>query len=197
MELDDLKQAWKNTPEENNLNTNIMEMIQHKSYGPVAALKRVYKKQILFLAAIPFILVLTNLPDLHSAFTSIMFWSYVAFCVGMILFARYNYRVATKMEEMDILVKDHLEQYISVLEKRAKLELIVLRCVMLYFITLAEVVPYLQHFRSLDGWHSLPAAVRFGAYAGLLLLQYVTNRRMKEMNVGRHLRYLKQLLGEM
>ena len=41
MELDDLKQAWKqNKSIIKPKNTDIMNLIQHKTYGPVAALKK-------------------------------------------------------------------------------------------------------------------------------------------------------------
>ena len=72
-----------------------------------------------------------------------------------------------------------------------------MRVVLLFFIVLVEVVPYLQHYRMLDKWHSLPAAVRIGAYALLLLLQYFINKKVKQHKVGRHLDYLKELLTQM
>jgi hypothetical protein len=174
-----------------------MELIQHKSYGPVAALKRVFRKQITVMALIPLLLLLTNLENVYNVVSSVMFWSYVAFCIGVIVFAYYNYRIAGKMEIMDGMVKTNLEQQINLLEKRMNWEIIGLRCILLFFITLTEVVPYLQHYRMLDKWHSLSPVVRISAYTGLLLLQYFLNRRIKERKVGRHIRYLKELVKEM
>ncbi|HYD20288.1 MAG TPA: hypothetical protein VEB40_02345 [Flavipsychrobacter sp.] len=197
MELDDLKRAWKEAPVKNNLNTDIMNIIQHKSYGPVAALKKVFRKQMVAMSIIPLVLILTNLSDLRAVFTSVMFWTYVAFCIGIIAFARYNYRIACKMERMDGVVKDNLQQQVQVLEKRAKTEIMLLRYVLLFFIALTEILPYFQDYRMLRLWHSMPVLLRFGSYAGLLLLQYFMNRRLKERRVGVHLRYLKSLVGEM
>src|SRR5450432_3076624 len=105
MELDDLKQTWKHLPIKNNINTDIMELIQHKSHGPVAAMKRVFKKQITVMAILPLVLIATNLNDVRIVFTSVMFWCYVAFCIGIIVFAYYNYRIVTKMENMDGMVR--------------------------------------------------------------------------------------------
>jgi hypothetical protein len=197
MELDELKNAWQQSPIKNKINTDIMELIHHKSYGPIAALKAVFRKQIIFMAIIPFVLVLTNIQDVHVVFTSIMFWSYVAFCIGIIAFAYYNYRIASKMEMQDGLVKSNLEQQIHLLEHRASLEIIMLRCALLFFVALTEIVPYIQHYRTLYLWHSFPFAVRFGAYTALFLLQYFMNRRLKERRIGRHLDYLKKLVSEM
>ena len=71
------------------------------------------------------------------------------------------------------------------------------RLVFLFFVLLLEVVPYFQHYRMLDKWHSLSLPLRIGAYAGFFLLQYILNRRLKEHRVGRHIAYLKELVGQM
>jgi len=197
MELDDLKNTWQQTPVTKNNNTDIMEIIQQKSYGPIAALKRTYRKQIVLMFLIPLMLVAVNSQDIHGVLTSILFWSYVAFCIGVIVFAYRNYHIVSKMDSMDALVKTKLEQQIRLLEKRANWQMMGVRGVLIFFIFLLEVLPYVQHYRMLDKWHSLPVAVRFGAYAGLLLLQYFMNKKIKQRKVGRHLTYLKELVKEM
>jgi hypothetical protein len=196
MELDDLKETWNQIPVKSNKHIDIMEMIQHKSYGPVAAMKRVFKKQMTVMAIIPLLLVATNLNNPGIVFSSIMFWCYVVFCISVIVFSYYNYRLVRKMENMDRIVKANLEQQIQLLERRKKLELIGMRGVLVFFIILAEVVPYLQHYRMLDLWHSLPPVVRISAYALLLCLQYFTNRMISQRNIGVPLARLKQLMNE-
>lgn len=196
MELEDLKNTWQQTPVKK-INTDIMEIIQHKSYGPVAALKRTFRKQMVLMFLIPLMLLATNLNDIQGVLTSILFWSYVAFCICIIVFAYYNYRIVRKMERMDTMVKTNLEQQIQLLEKRASWEVAGMRGVLLFFVVLVEVVPYLQHYRMLDKWHSLPVAIRFGAYAVLLALQFFLNKKIKQRKVGRHLAYLKELVKEM
>jgi len=197
MELDDLKKTWQQTPITKNKNLDIMEIIQQKSYGPLAALKRTFRKQMLFMLFIPFVLVATNSQDIHGVLTSILFWSYVAFCIGVIAFAYYNYRIVSNISNMNVVVKTNLEQQICLLEKRVDWEIIGLRGAMLFFIVLVEVVPYVQHYRMLEKWHSLPVLARFGAYAALLLLQYAVTKKIKQRRVGRHLDYLKTLVQEM
>src|SRR5688572_10619967 len=120
MELDELKQTW--MQEDNNQkkqNNNIMQLIQHRSFGPVAALKKAFIKQIIFMSIIPFVLIATNADDPGKVFTSIMFWSYVAFCIGVILLAWFNYRTASQMV-MDDMVKTNLEKELSKLETRLR-----------------------------------------------------------------------------
>jgi hypothetical protein len=197
MELDELKQTWKQTGLKNTINTDIMEMIHYKSQGPVAAMKKVFKKQMTAMAFIPLILLVTNLNNILTVFGSALFWSYVAFCIGTVVFAWYNYRIVRKMEVMDSMVRTNLEQQINLLEKRKKWELAGMRGVLLFFIALTEIVPYFQHYRMLDYWHSLSPVIRIGTYAVLLVLQYIFNRRISERNLGRHLAYLKTLVKEM
>lgn len=197
MELDDLKQSWKQTSVKNNINTDIMELIHYKSQGPVAAMKKVFKKQMTVMAFIPLIILATNLNNIPVVLNSVLFWSYVAFCIGVVAFAGHNYRIVRKMEVMDNMVRANLEQQINLLEKRKKWELMGMRGVLLFFMALTELVPYFQHYRLLDYWHALSPVIRFGTYAALLGLQYVINRRVSERNVGRHLAYLKTLVSEL
>jgi len=195
MELDDLKETWKKTNLKKT-NTDIMEIIQHKSYGPVSALKREFIKQIRLMIILPIVLILTNLQNVDAVLTSIMFWSYVAICIGVILFSYFNYRTVSKMS-MDGMVRSNLEQQIGLVEKRLKWKQNGLRIALVYLILLAEVIPYFQHYRMLDKWHSLAPLIRFGTYAGFLVLQYFVSRAVCQMRFGSHLAYLKNLVKEM
>ena len=198
MELDDLKQTWKQTDSKHqSLNKNIMEMIQHKSYGPVAALKRSYKKQIIMMALMPFVLLFTNMDDPGAALTSIMYWSYVALCMGVIVFSFNGYQIADRMQNMDGMVKQNLEQQISLLETTLKWKMIGIRIALLIFILLTEIVPHFQHYRMLDKWHSLSPFIRFGAYGLLFFLQYMLNPIVAERKFGRHLAHLRGMMKEM
>jgi hypothetical protein len=197
MELDDLKQSWKETPIPTPVNKNIMEMIQHKSYGPVAALKRGFRKQMIIMALMPFILLLTNASDISKPLTSVLYWSYVAVAIGVIIVAYYNYRIADKMQDMNGMVKANLEQQVSVLQTRLRWKIIGLRIVFIFFIVLLEVLPYIQHYRMLEKWHSLPLFARFAVYLGFLLLQYFISPLIIQRKFGRHLNYLQSLVKEM
>jgi hypothetical protein len=197
MELEELKQTWKQTTIKKNKNTDIMDMMKQKSYGPIAALKREFRKQIIVMAMLPLFLLFTTIDDISQIFNNILFWSYVAFCAGMVVFGSANYRIVKKMEPMDEMVKYNLEQQIGLLETRLKWKLIALRGVLLFFVILVEVVPYFQHYRMLDKWHSLSPLVRFGSYATLFVLQYFLSRMVSERKFGGHIKYLKALMNEM
>src|SRR5436189_3371828 len=120
MELDDLKQTWKETNIKKNKNTDIMNLMKHKSYGPIAALKREFRKQIVVMALLPLFLLFTTVNDISQVFTNVLFWTYVAFCLGMIVFASVNYHIVEKMGRMDGMVRSNLEQQIELLETRLR-----------------------------------------------------------------------------
>src|SRR5215217_7304832 len=105
MELDELKKIWTETSVENKSTTNIMELIQQKNYGPLASLKRTYRKQIIVMSLLPLLLLVTNINNIERALTSILFWSYVIFCIGVILFALYNYKIVRSMQSMHTVVR--------------------------------------------------------------------------------------------
>ena len=134
MELEDLKQTWEKTIIKKNKNTDIMDIMKHKSYGPIAALKREFRKQIIVMALLPLFLLITTIDDISKIYTNVLFWSYVAFCSGMIIFASMNYRIVEKMGRMDGKVLSNLEQQIDLLETRLRWKLIGLRVILLFFI---------------------------------------------------------------
>jgi hypothetical protein len=197
MELDDLKQTWKETNTKTNINTDIMDIMKHKSYGPIAGLKKEFRKQIVLMVLLPLFLLFTTVDDMSRIFSNVLFWSYTLFCVGMVIFASANYHIVEKMGTMDGRVRSNLEQQIDLLETRLKWKLIGLRIALVFFIILVEIVPYFQHYRMLDKWHSLSPFTRFASYAAILALQYFVSRIVNERKFGGHIKYLKTLVKEM
>jgi hypothetical protein len=197
MELDELKNIWKGTQPKESSNLKIMELIQNKNAGPLASLRRSFKKQIILMSVMPFLLMMSNFSNIDKILTSVLFWSYVVFCIGVAIFARINYNIVGKMQGQDTMVKTNLQQQITLLERRTKYELIGFRCALLYFIVLLEVLPYFQHFRMLDKWNSLHIFIRFGTYLAIAVFQYFMTTKVRHRKVGRHLENLKQLASQM
>ena len=198
MELDELKNQWIQADTiQKTKNQNIMEIIQNKSYGPVAELKKSFKKQMIGMAIVPILFIVTNLEHIDKILSSALFWFYILICIGAIIFARSNYAVVEKMEGMDIQVKSNLEQLIVLLETRTRQKLIGIRIACLLFIILLEVLPYFQNFRMLNKWHSLSPFIRFGGYAALFLFQYVVSRTVSRRGSEQHIAYLKELVKQM
>lgn len=198
MELDELKNQWKQTDKIQKLkNQNIMELIQNKSYGPVAKLKRSFRKQIIAMALIPILFISTNLEHIDKTLSSALFWFYILFCISVIVFARFNYSIVKKMEGMDGKVKSNLEQQIVILETRNRQKLNGLRSAFLLFIVLLEVLPYFQNFRMLNKWHSLSPFIRVGGYIALFSFQYFVSLTVNRRNFGKHIAHLKELVKQM
>ena len=174
-----------------------MNLIQHKAYGPVAALKKEFRKQIIVMSLLPALLLATNLDDISRPLTSILFWAYVLLCAGVIVFAYLNYRIVNQMSAMDSRVKSNLEKQVNILQTRMQWKITGLRIAFLFLIVLTEIVPYVQHYRMLDKWHALSPAIRFGAYAALLFIQYFVGRKVIYRKFGTHLNYLNELIREM
>ena len=197
MELDELKKAWNHIQSPKTQNQNIMDIIQHKSQGPTTALKNSFRKQMLILSFMPAILILTNINNVGATLTSIFFISYVIFCIGVILFSLHNYRIVRNMEIADGAVRSNLEKQINLLETRLRINNTGLRIILVYFIILCEVVPFFQHFRMLDVWHSIHPLVRFLTYALRFVAQYYMSKKVNHEKFGQHLEYLKKLVKEM
>ncbi len=198
MELDDLKETWKQSNKNQKLkNTDFMELVHHKSYGPVSQLKKGFLKQIRLMIIVPLLIFATNLDDVQKVLTSVLFWSYIAFCAGLVIYSWRNYVLVRKMEIKDNMVKSNLEQQVSALETRLRWQINGVRIAFIFFMVLTEVLPYFQHYRMLDKWHSLSPFIRFSVYAALLLLQYFAARAVLQRKFGQHIDYLKGLVKEM
>lgn len=196
MELDDLKQTWQQTEKTpKSENNDIIELIKHKSNGPVAALKKRFKKQmILILLLVAFII---NSFSHKQIFTDVMFWSYITFCIALCLFFYFNYRLVSKMECMDCMIKSNLEQQVNILEKRLKWQKVGKQTALVFFIVLSETLTYFANEPMLEKWHSVPLFIRLLVYASLFTIQYFISPLISKRKYGRHLSYLKQLLNEM
>lgn len=174
-----------------------MEMMQNKSNGPVAALKRSYRKRMLAMTIMPLVIIATNLQHIDKTLTSALFWFYIVFCIGVIIFSGISYSNVKKLEEMDNVVKSTLVQQIALLERGAKQKLIGVRLAILFFIVLLEVLPYLQHFSMLSKWHALSLFIRYGAYVLFFLFIYYFSRRMNYNRFEKHIIRLKELVTQM
>ena len=197
MELDELKKSWNTIQSPQTHKQKIMEIIQHQSLGPTAALKKSFRKQILILSIMPAMLILTNINHVETTLTSIFFISYVIFCAGVIIFSLYNHRIVRNMENATGAVRSNLEQQIDLLETRLRMNNTGLRIILLYFIALCEIVPFFQDYRMLEVWHSVHPVIRFIAYAALIVAQYYASKRVSHVKYGKHLAHLKELVKEM
>jgi hypothetical protein len=197
MELDDLKTTWKQGDIKKQETQNIMELIQQKSRGPLASLKHAFRKQMILVTVLMIAVSIPNAGKLETVPGYVLYFTWVAFCMGIILAFYFNYRKTDKMENMDRPVKNNLEAYIVQLELRLKWQYIGKRLVVLLFILLLEILPLFYHARMLDKWHSVPPVIRFSSYVLYLVLLYFMSHRRQRRKFGKHVDHLKDLLNAM
>lgn len=197
MELDDLKQPWLESAKNiKPLNTNVMEIIQNKSYGPAAQLKRNFRKMIIIIPMVVTMLIVT-LSKKHDIFSDVLFWFYIVFISSMMLFFYYNYRLINKMQCMDCLVKSNLEKQVKTLENGFKWRMVIIRVAFIIFIVLLEVLMYYQQEPALAKWYGQPATVRMSAYAILITAWYFITKLIFRTKYGKHIQNLKNLVQQM
>jgi hypothetical protein len=197
MELDELKQTWKQASAKQHQSQNIMEMIRKKSSGPVAALKHSFKKQVQLVLVLMIAIALSNARNLDNAAANILFWTYIAFCLCLMTFFYFNYRRTTALENMDGDLKTYIENYVTNMERRINAQYVAVRFVGLFFVLLLEILPYFSHSRMLDKWHALSPVIRLSLYAAFFILQYVAGNRFRQRKFGTHLFRLRQLLKDL
>ncbi len=196
MELDDLKQAWKQQGGQPLTTPAITAMIHQQSRGPIAALKRAFRKQMVAVSTLLTVVIATWAKNVSSVSSHLLFWTYLGFCLALLVSLYVNYRITSRMESMDEKVKHNLEQHVTLLEQRLRWQMIGSRAVILFFILLLEVIPLYQHVRMLATWHALSPVVRFSAYAAYLVFQYFLSRAIAQNKFGKHLDHLKRMLDE-
>lgn len=196
MELDDLKKTWKQENQKQTKTPDIMELIHQKSRGPIASLKNSFRKQMIVVTALMSMVIATQAGNLDSISSNLLFWTFIGFCLAMILTFYMNYRQTGKMEAMDEKVKNNLMKYVNMMEERLRWQNIGARVVILFLILLLEIIPLYQHVRMLDTWNSLSPLIRFSSYAAYLVFQYYISRSVTRRKFGKHLDHLKSLLKE-
>jgi hypothetical protein len=197
MELDDLKNTWKQGKTKQQKTPDIMELIHQKSKAPLASLRHAFKRQMIAIAVLMMAITISNARNIESIPGYVLYFTYLVFCCALILAFYINYRKTGKMERMDKPVKDNLEEYVVQVEQRLKWQYVGSRFVVVLFIVLVEILPLFYHARILDRWHSVSPLIRFSSYALYFVLVYVVSRRVKQRKFGQHLDHLKELVQGM
>ena len=197
MELDDLKKDWNQLETTKMKNMQIMNLVHQNTSGPLASIKKGLRIQIVLMSIMPLLFMVTNISNLDAVLSSILFWSYVAFCIVVIIFAFNNYAIVKKMELKDGPVKATLEEQVNLLQQRERYKLNGLKVALVFFIALLEVVPFIQDYKMLNTWHGLNPFIRIGIYAAFFVLLHFMTKRISDKQFGKHLVYLKGLVKDM
>jgi len=196
MELDDLKKSWKESTENIPPANNIMELIHNKSNGPLAILKKRFRKRLILLPLmVAFVII--NLSRHHAIFSDALFWCFIAFCIMMCGYFLFSYRLMHHFKYMETEVKANLERQVKTLEKIYRVRLIIIRAFSVLYIVLLEVLLYYNQEPSLVKWYAQPLFIRLSGYAAVLVILFFVSKYVLNHKYGRHIKYLKELVGQM
>lgn len=195
MELEHLKETWdiESAGKLELVNNNIMEIIQHKSYSPVATLKRKFRLQLLIfpvLFGIVFYKFIKN-PVLLTDFT---FWFFILFCFSFASFFWLNYSIVNRLQNSGVSVKAAIIKDITILEKGFKKYFIISRIVFVLFIIILEILMYNHKLPDFETWFSYSLPVRILGYILVLIIQYFLAKISFGKQFGQHISFLKGLL---
>jgi hypothetical protein len=196
MELDDLKESWKQTNENSQpINKNIMETIQSKNKGPLATLKKNFRKPIIFL---PFILAygILNAQKLKAPMGNLILGLLITLAITALAYFFYSYNIIKNLENVNTNVKDNFERQLKKLEQSFKLRLIVIRSIFVVFIIALELqMAFAENV--VTKWVTVSVGIRLLVYAGILAFIYFMTNTIVRRKYQKHIVYLKQLVDQM
>lgn len=197
MELDDLKQAWNKSDNAiSHGNRNIIELIQNKSAGPAAKLKRRFKKGMIL---IPFILSIAVLKlTKHSGLLpQLLVWYLSMFGIAMMTYFYLNYRLINSMQTLEGSVKDNLQKQVKLLRIGLRWRLLITRGMFLTFIVLTELLMYFKIVPETENWRQYGLFLRLSIYAGSALFFYFLTKFATDFRYKKHILRLEELIEEM
>jgi hypothetical protein len=172
MELDDLKSLWKHKDEKKLSGEEIRNLLQNRSYGPLARLKNRFRRGM-FIIPFAVVFLVMELSKHHDIFNDVLFWLYVVVCIGLVLYFYINYRVMDRAQNMEGPVKSVMERMVHILENGIRIRLLVIRILFVLFIVVFEVLLYFNQEPKMVKWYVQPLYVRLSVYAVLIIVFYL------------------------
>lgn len=196
MELDDLKDKWRNSDPTHTSTSKqkIMELIQQKSHGPVAALKKAFRKQLLIIPtlAIGVVDALMNPSRRTDPFFSLFF--------GIVLLTGVFFAVAYitlhNMSKTDAPVVDQLKRQLRSLQDMMLFYRIISLAGVLMLVIFLEVFKHLWNGLPPAHWYQVGLWLRIPAYGALLFGAYIVFNRIFQKEYGKHLDEIKKSLSD-
>ena len=195
MELDQLKQQWqKASAQDTPPHRDVRHILRQAGKGPLASLKRNFRKQIILLVLV-FFIIANQFRD-RGLFNNLFVQFYLVFCLSLCIFFYYNYRMVKRLEKTDHPLIDHLINQVTLLEKRMRWHRMFTRIAVIVLILLVEIIPLFHNDRMLQKWHAVAPLIRIAVYAGFILLHYYVGKKLAGRRYGQHLQRLKNLLTD-
>ena len=192
MELDQLKQRWHQA--DNNTTPNFRNIFNRRDQGPIASLKRNFRRQIIVLALV-FFLFARQLHD-RVLYENVFFMWYACCALLLCAFFYINLQLVRRLENTDNNMIAYIKNEVALLEKRMQWQRWFVRFTIAALIVLLEVLPYFSDERMLQKWHNVSLIIRIAVYAALLLFQYFVKNMIAHRRYGQHIERLKEILAD-
>ncbi|MDQ6608532.1 MAG: hypothetical protein M3Y85_01780 [Bacteroidota bacterium] len=197
MELDELKQSWTKSNEKIKIpDRDILEMIRNNSDGPVAKLKRRFKKGMFILPAIALIAG-TKLVQKHGFIFDVFTLYFFTFCFLITIYFYLNYRLVSQIQAVDGDVKTNLKRQVRLLQAGLKWRLLITRGMMVLFIIVLELLMQLKQDNGFEKWHTQPVVIRLLIYAGAFLFFYLLTKFATNLRYNKYIRHLEVLTEQL
>lgn len=197
MDIDDLKQEWKNNNQQNKpAGYNLNELLMQKNDSPLIALQAKYKKQFVLLPAAAGILLLTNLSNPAMRENAIIWFTIPLLLLLTFIYYR-NYVLVIKMQQSaESSVKQSMEHNLAMLKKNGNQQKLLLRIIMVLFIVIVETILYYNAAAEFHFWQMIGFPFRLAAYALMLTVQPYISAYFFKLNFGQHINRLQELLDQ-
>lgn len=197
MELEELKRAWTKSYDDATAgNRDIFDLIQNKSAGPAARLKRRFKKGMIL---IPFITTIgiVELWKKVNFMPHVMAWFLLGFGVLMMIYFYLNYRFISRIQTLEGNVKHNLQRQVQLLKNGLRWRLLITRGIIISFIILTELLMYLNIAPELENWQHQQLIWRLTVYAGYIIFFYLVTKFATDLRYKKHILRLEELIEQM
>ncbi len=198
MELDELKSLWEQqTPADVDAhNKKIIDMIQSKSYGPIASLRSFFKRGFIIL---PFLIFMIGYAFINKEEMNDPVWWMLLFMLipSTIFYIRWYYTLG-KLQKMELPMKATMERDVVLLERGLRGLYICMHAVgLIMIIVMLEVLTTHNSHSITYKWHFVPEYLRYLAYIAFGIWSYFSGKKTQYRYFGRDIDSLKDLLSKM
>ena len=207
MELDDLKKAWQQqTPEDINVRNDkkITDMIQNKSYGPLASMKARYERQLIIIfvmysfAIIEFILqpqAWQHLQRYNVFFVPI--WVIISVLAILITAQIWNYILIRKMQTVQKPIKQDLENKLTFIDRSLKIENAIGLCLFVLIGIGIETLTQRYKNSNYKNWYNVSIYLRMLAYIAIVVFGYFWQKYLYKTKFGKDIYFMRDTLSKM
>jgi hypothetical protein len=205
MELDDLKQAWQQqTPKDTGVHNdkNIIDMVQNKSYGPLANLKEQFERNffLIIIAYGVFIFdIIMNTPHWQKIYDDFPFFVWIASLITIISIVTliWDYILIRKMQTTQEPLKNNIEHNLAFIDKSMKIQRWGGMLVLPLLFVMIEIIMHQHKNSNFKDWYNVPVYFRMLAYIACMALLYFWSRYLYKRKFGKHIDFMRDMLRKM